>query len=80
MPVVEAEAPKQQTFADPRPPQRPKADPNWMPRLVAPVDAPVSVEPSAPVALPAPPKNMDFVPRLIAAATDEKKEDETPTP
>ena len=70
MPVVEAETPKPQATQDPRPPQRPKADPNWMPKLIQPVDAPAALESSTPPAPPKPPKNTDFVPRLIAPASE----------
>lgn len=51
-------------------PSRPKADPNWMPRLIAPVEG-ASAPPAAPVTA-APPKPKapadDFVPRLISPA------------
>ncbi len=82
MPTVEIEATKPQATFEPRP-QRPKADPNWMPRLVAPVEGAAPAE-AAPAAPPQPPKNTDFVPRLIAPATEsasvvEEKKSEEPT-
>ena len=81
MPTVQAHTestpPEMPPAQESRPqPQRPKADPNWMPRLVAPVEAPAGTEsavpavPAEPVAPPKPPKNTDFVPRLIAPASE----------
>jgi ribonuclease E len=64
------EAPRQE---GPRP-QRPKADPNWMPRLIAPVEGAAAPAPApTPVASAPTPKAPadDFVPRLISPAPAE---------
>jgi len=57
-------------------PHRPKADANWTPRLIAPVEGGAAPAPEPVVSAPKPKKPADdFVPRLISPAPDAPKGD-----
>jgi hypothetical protein len=57
--------------------QRQKADANWVPRLIAPVEGASAPAPAPVVSAPAPKKPADdFVPRLISPAPEGPKQDD----